>query len=67
MPLNDIVRCLFITRYDELRFYSKMKMCSLDDGRKQFKKYNRKSNNRKKICLKFKTSNEMMAQHLGMI
>ncbi len=52
---------------DELRFYSKMKMYSLADGRKQLEKYNRKSNNIPKICLGFKTPNEVTAQYLGVM
>ena len=51
-------------RIDEQRFYSKMKMYNLADGRKQLAKYNRKSNNIPKICLGFSTPNEMMEKYL---
>ncbi len=51
-------------RIDELRFYSKMKMYNLADGRKQLEKYNAKSNNIPKICLKYKTPNEIIEQYL---
>ena len=51
-------------RCDELRFYKKMKMYNLEDGRKQLEKYNKKSNNIPKICLGFLTPNEMMKKYL---
>ena len=51
-------------RIDEQRFYSKMKMYNLEDGRKQLSKYNRKSNTIPKICLEFLTPNEMMEKYL---
>lgn len=40
-------------RTDEKRFYKKMKMYNLEDGRRQLDKYNIKSNNIPKICLGF--------------
>ena len=51
-------------RTDEKRFYKKMKMYNLDDGRKQLAKYNKKSNNIPKICLGFLTPNEMLDKYL---
>lgn len=54
-------------RTDELRFYKKMRMFSLDDGRKQLAKYNKKSNNIPKICLNFLTPNEMLNKYLGVM
>ena len=54
-------------RLDEERFYSKMRMYSLADGRKQLKKYNQKSNNIPKICLGFLTPNEIMGKYLGVM
>ena len=54
-------------RTDEKRFYKKMKMYSLADGRKQLAKYNKRSNNIPKICLNFKSPNEVLAQYLGLI
>lgn len=53
-------------RCDELRFYKKMKMYNLEDGRQQLAKYNKKSNDIPKICLGFKTPNEVMEQYLGL-
>ena len=45
-------------RLDEQRFYSKMRMFSLEDGRKQLAKYNRISNNISKSCLKYRSPNQ---------
>jgi len=50
-------------RTDENRFYKKMKMYSLEDGRKQLKRYNRWSNNIPKICLDFKSPNEVLKEY----
>lgn len=54
-------------RTDEKRFYKKMKMYNLEDGRRQLDKYNIKSNNIPKICLGFLSPNEMMAKYLGVM
>ena len=54
-------------RTDEKRFYKKMKMYSLEDGRKQLAVYNKKSNSIPKICLNFKSPNEVLAQYLGVM
>lgn len=54
-------------RTDESRFYKKMKMYNLADGRKQLAKYNEKSNNIPKICLGFLAPNEVMAKYLGVM
>ena len=54
-------------RTDEKRFYKKMKMYNLADGRKQLAKYNKKSNNIPKICLGFLTPNEMLNKYLGVM
>ena len=54
-------------RTDEKRFYKKMKMYNLADGRKQLAKYNKKSNNIPKICLKFLTPNEILDKYLGVM
>lgn len=51
-------------RTDENRFYKNMRMYSLEDGRKQLEKYNRKSNNIVKICLDFKSPNEKWKEYL---
>lgn len=54
-------------RTDEKRFYKKMKMYNLEDGRKQLEKYNIKSNDIPKICLGFLSPNEMIAKYLGVM
>ena len=54
-------------RTDEKRFYKKMKMYNLTDGRKQLEKYNKKSNNIPKICLGFLTPNEILDKYLGVM
>lgn len=54
-------------RTDENRFYKKMKMYSLEDGRAQLAKYNKKSNNIPKICLGFLTPNEILSKYLGVM
>ena len=52
-------------RTDEKRFYKKMRMYDLADGRKQLAAYNRRSNNIVKICLNFKTPNEKYKEYLA--
>ena len=54
-------------RTDENRFYKKMKMYNLADGRAQLEKYNKKSNNIPKICLGFLTPNEVLDKYLGVM
>ena len=54
-------------RTDEKRFYKKMKMYNLTDGREQLARYNIKSNNIPKICLGFLTPNEVMEKYLGVM
>lgn len=54
-------------RTDEERFYKRMRMYSLEDGRKQLKKYNKWSNTIPKICLKFHSPNEVLEKHLGVM
>lgn len=53
-------------RIDEKRFYQKMRMYSLEDGRKQLAKYNKRSNNIPKICLDFKSPNEVWKEYVAM-
>lgn len=50
-------------RTDEKRFYKKMKMYSLEDGRKQLAKYNKWSNTIPKICLNFKSPDEVLKEY----
>lgn len=54
-------------RTDEKRFYKKMRMYSLADGRKQLAKYNKWSNTIPKICLNFLSPNEVLEQYLGVM
>lgn len=52
-------------RTDEKRFYKKMRMYNLEDGRKQLARYNKKSNNIVKICLDFKSPNEKLKEYFA--
>ena len=54
-------------RIDEARFYKKMRMYSLEDGRKQLGRYNARSNNIPKICLNFRSPNEVLADYLAIM
>lgn len=54
-------------RLDEQRFYSKMRMFSLEDGRKQLAKYNKISNNISKSCLKYRSPNAVLAEYLAVM
>ena len=54
-------------RIDEKRFYKKMKMYNLNDGRKQLTVYNKKSNNISKVCLNYKSPNKVLADYLGVM
>lgn len=47
-------------RLDGERFYSKMRMYSLEDGRKQIAAYNRRSNDIVKVCLNYRSPNEVV-------
>lgn len=51
-------------REDQKRFYNKLKMYGLSDGLEQLKRYNKKSNDIPKICLGFKTPNEILQEYL---
>ena len=54
-------------RTDEKRFYKKMRMYSLEDGREQLRKYNKRSNNIPKVCLNFRTPNEVLDDYLSIM
>lgn len=54
-------------RQDEERFYSKMKMYSLEDGRKQLAVYQKKSNNYIKTCLNMRSPNQIVEKYLGIM
>lgn len=51
-------------RTDEKRFYKNMRMYSLEDGRKQLKRYNRFSNTIPKVCLDYKSPNEVLSAYM---
>ena len=54
-------------RIDEQRFYSKMRMYNLADGRAQLRRYNLKSNSYVKICLGFRSPNEVLNDYLAVM
>ena len=54
-------------RTDELRFYSKLRMFSLQDGQKQLAVYQHKSNNIIITCLKMRSPNDVVADYLALL
>ena len=54
-------------RIDEARFYKKMRMYNLEDGRKQLERYNSRSNDIPKTCLNFRSPNEVLADYLAIM
>ena len=54
-------------RIDEARFHKKMRMYSLEDGRKQLERYNVRSNNIPKSCLGYRSPNEVLADYLAIM
>jgi transposase-like protein len=54
-------------RCDDLRFYSKLRMYNLADGRKQLAAYNKKSNGIFKICLGFQSPNQLLEKYLAVM
>ena len=54
-------------RTDEKRFYKKMRLFRLADGRAQLAKYNKWSNTIPKICLNFQSLNEVLSKYLGVM
>jgi IS30 family transposase len=54
-------------RCDVKRFYSKLRMYSLADGRKQLAAYNKRSNNIFKICLGFQSPNQVLEKYLSVM
>lgn len=54
-------------REDQKRFYNKLKMYNLADGIKQIERYNTLSNNIPKVCLGFKTPNEVLKDYLSVL
>lgn len=54
-------------RIDEERFYKEMRMYSLEDGRKQLRVYQKKSNTYIKTCLGFRSPNEIVEMYRGVM
>lgn len=54
-------------RTDETRFYRKMRMYSLEDGRRQLSKYQAVSNDYIMTCLGMKSPNEVLDKYLGVM
>ena len=54
-------------RTDELRFYRKMRMYSLEDGRRQLARYQGLSNDYIMTCLNFKSPSEVLELYLGVM
>jgi len=54
-------------RTDEERFYSRLRMFSLADGRKQIAAYNTKSNGYIKTCLNMRSPNAVLADYLAIM
>lgn len=54
-------------RLDAQRFYSRMRIYNLADGRKQLAKYNKFLNNIPKSCLKYRGPNEVLDDYLGVM
>ena len=54
-------------RLDGERFYSKMRMYSLEDGRKQLQRYNKLSNSIPKTCLKYRSPEEVLNDYLAIM
>lgn len=54
-------------RIDEARFYKKMRMYCLEDGRRQLERYNVRSNDIPKSCLNFHSPNEVLKDYLAIM
>lgn len=54
-------------RTDSERFYSKLRMYNLEDGRRQLAVYQKKSNDQIKTCLGLRSPNEVMADFLAAV
>ena len=54
-------------RIDEERFYKGMRMYNLEDGRKQLRIYQKKSNTYIKTCLGFRSPNEIVEMYRGIM
>lgn len=54
-------------RLDEKRFYRKMRMYSLEDGRKQLARYNAVSNEISKCCLNYRSPKAVLNDYLAVM
>lgn len=54
-------------RTDEMRFYSRMRMYNLTDGRKQLAAYQRKSNDCIMTCLGLRSPNQVLVDYLAVM
>ena len=54
-------------RTDQMRFYDKLRMFNLEDGRKQLAAYNKRSNGYIMTCLGMKSPNEVLEGYLGVM
>ena len=50
-------------RIDQQRFYDRLRMYSLEDGRKQLAAYQKKSNDTIKHCLGLRSLNRVLADY----
>lgn len=50
-------------RTDQKRFYKRLRMYDLEDGRRQMKRYNQFSNTIPKVCLDYKSPLEVLAEY----
>ena len=54
-------------RIDQLRFYDRLRMYSLVDGRRQLAVYQKKSNDYIKHCLGLRSPNQVLADYLAVM
>jgi hypothetical protein len=54
-------------RTDEMRFYNRLKMFSLQDGRKQLAAYQKRSNDYIMTCLGMRSPNQVLADYLAVM
>lgn len=54
-------------RMDEARLYSKMRMYNLEDDRRQLERYNVRSNDIAKVCLNYRSPNEVLNHYLAIV
>lgn len=54
-------------RTDQLRFYDSLRMYNLADGRRQLAAYQKKSNDAIKICLGFRSPNQVLTDYLAVM